>query len=184
LELHVIAYILVLYATRIATFKLMKIFRKQFIILFSVALLSNTLFAQQETSNDILVPPPEWTVQNHKDQLKLTLVIDSIQIGKKVQKINFQRTLNLSFESDYLQVKDDIYIKIFISRNQEYGKKFYSWKWDYLKKIGDKYKRLNIGYYAPMDFNQPIPTNGNEGQGTGDKGQPDYIMFYYRYRLE
>jgi len=162
----------------------MKIFKKQFIILFSVVLLSNTLFAQQETSNDILVPSPEWTVQNHKDQLKLTLIIDSIQIGKKVQKINFQQTLNLSFESDYLQVKDDIYIKIFTSRNQEYGKKFYSWKWDYLKKIGDKYKRLNIGYYAPMDFNQPIPTNDNEGQGTGDEGQPDYIMFYYRYRLE
>ncbi|MBX3256150.1 MAG: hypothetical protein KF862_18580 [Chitinophagaceae bacterium] len=130
------------------------------------------------------MPPAEWIVQSHKNNLKLTLIIDSIQVGKEVQKINFQRILDIDFESDYLQVKDDIYIKIFISRNQEYGKKFYSWKWDYLRKKGSKYSRINIGYYAPMDFNQPMPTNGDYGQGTGDEGQSDYLMFYYRYKLE
>jgi hypothetical protein len=130
------------------------------------------------------MPAPEWTVLSHKEQLKLTLIIDSIQIGTKVEKINFQRIMDINFESDYLQVKGDIYIKIFIARNQEYGKKFYSWKWDYLKKKGNGYERLDIGYYAPMDYNQPIPTNGNYGQGIGTEGQPDYLMFYYRYKLE
>jgi len=158
--------------------------RRQFILLFLILFMSNNIFAQQEDSKDLFVPPAEWTVQYHKENLKLILIIDSIQVGKKVQKLNFQRTLDISFESDYLQIKDDIYIKIFISRNQEYGKKFYSWKWDYLKKKGNKYNKLGIGYYAPMDYNQPIPTNGNYGQGIGTEGESDYLMFYYRFKLE
>lgn len=161
----------------------MIIFKRLFLLTLLITLIGNNIFAQQD-SEDILVPPPEWTVQTHKENLQLTLLIDSIQIGKKTHKINFQRTVNLNFETDYLQIKDDIHIKIFISRNQEYGKKFYSWKWDYFKKSGNRYSRLNIGYYDPMDFNQPIPENGNYGQGTGDEGQPDYLMFYYRYKLE
>lgn len=172
-----------LYAIQTSTFKLMITFRRRYLLTFFIVLISNNIFAQQD-SNDFFVPPKEWTVQSHKENLKLTLIIDSIQVGKKVHKINFQQTLNINFESDYLLIKDDIYIKIFISRNQEYGKKFYSWKWHYFKKAGNKYGRPNIGYYTPMDFNQPIPTNGNYGQGTGDEGQSDYLMFYYRYKLE
>jgi hypothetical protein len=164
--------------------KLMSIFPKLFILILSIALWNDQLSAQQQTSNDVSVPADEWTVPNHKDQLKLTLIIDSIQVGKKVEKLNFQRTLNLEFETDYLQIKGDIYIKIFISRNQEYGKKFYSWKWDYLKKKGDQYHKLDVGYYAPMYFDQPIPESGSEGQGLGIEGKSDYLMFYYRYKLE
>jgi len=51
--------------------------------------MSNNIFAQQDDSNDILMPPAEWTVQSHKENLKLTLIIDSMQVDKKVQKINF-----------------------------------------------------------------------------------------------
>ncbi|MFN8291202.1 MAG: hypothetical protein U0U70_13175 [Chitinophagaceae bacterium] len=157
--------------------------KRLFILTVLFVVICYNSFAQQG-ADEMFVPPAEWTVPAHKDNLKLTLIIDSIQLGTRVQKINFQRTININFESDYLQVKDDIYIKIFISRNQEYGKKFYSWKWDYLKKKGNKYSKLNIGYYSPLDFNQPLPENGNEGQGNGNEGQPDYLMFYYRYKLE
>ena len=112
--------------------------------------------AQEETSNDFLAPAVESVVGSHKEELKLTLIIDSVQIGTKGERLKFSRTLDISYESDYLQVIGDFYIKIFISRNQEYGKKFYSWKWEYLKKVGGKFKRLSIGYYAPMSFNQPM----------------------------
>ena len=163
----------------------MKILKKQFLILLlSIALFSNPLYAQQETSNGELAPPAQWTVQNHKDQLKLTLMMDSIQLGSKVHKINFQQSLTLSFESEYLKVKDDIYIRIFLARNQEYGKKFYSWKWDYLRKEGGKYNKMGSGQYAPIVYNQPITMDGSYGQGIGIEGESDYLMFYYRYRLE
>lgn len=158
--------------------------KRSFILLLLITLLINTVSAQEEESSELFVPPVEWTVPSHKENLKLTLVIDSIQLNKKVQKINFKQTLYISFESDYIQVKDDIYIKIFVARNQEYGKKFYSWKWDYLKKKGEKFTRLNIGYYAPINYNQPISTNGNDGQGIGTEGESDYLMFYYRYKVE
>ncbi len=173
-----------LYAIMISTIKAMTIYLRYFILSLFIVVLGNKLPAQQEGSNTVLVPPDEWTVKQHKEQLKLTLIIDSIQQGNKVEKINFKRTLDIAFESDYLQVNGDIYIKIFIARNQEYGKRFYSWKWDYLRKKGDKYSKLAIGYYAPMDYNQPIPTNGNYGQGIGTEGGSDYLMFYYRYKLE
>jgi hypothetical protein len=155
-----------------------------FILSLLIVALGNKLPAQQEGSNTVLIPPAEWTVQQHKEQLKLTLIVDSIQRGNKVEKLNFKRTLEISFESEYLQIKGEIYIKIFVARNQEYGKKFYSWKWDYLRKNGDKYNKLAVGYYAPMDYNQPIPTNGNYGHGIGTEGESDYLMFYYRYKLE
>ena len=162
----------------------MAILMRQLLLSFLIACFGKNLSAQQENSNNLLIPPAEWTVQSHKEQLKLTLIIDSIQLGNKVEKINFHRTLDISFETDYLQIKSDIYIKIFIVRNQEYGKKFYSWKWDYLRKKGNTYGRLGIGYYAPMDYNQPLPPNGNYGQGIGTEGETDYLMFYYRYKLE
>jgi hypothetical protein len=175
---------LALYAIMTLSIKPMTISLRQFILSLFIVGLGNKLSAQQEGANTVFVPPAEWTVKQHKEQLKLTLIIDSIQQGNKVEKINFKRTLDIAFESDYLQVKGDIYIKIFIARNQEYGKRFYSWKWDYLRKKGDKYNKLDIGYYAPMDYNQPIPTNGNYGQGIGTEGESDYLMFYYRYKLE
>jgi hypothetical protein len=157
---------------------------KQLLLLLIMSSLFKDVTAQEVNTNKILVPPPEWTVQAHKEQLKLTLIVDSVRIGKKVDKLNYDHTWDINFESDYLQLKDDLYIKIFIARNQEYGKKFYSWKWDYLRKRGANYNSLGIGYYAPMDYNQPIPTNGNYGQGIGNEGESDYLMFYYRYKLE
>lgn len=157
---------------------------RRLILLFLIVCFSNNIFAQQTSLTNELIPLAEWTVKSHKEQLRLTLIIDSIQLGNKVEKINFQRILDISFESDYLQVKGDIYIKIFISRNQEYGRKFYSWKWDYLRKTGDSYKRLGTGYYDPMEYDQPIAVNDNYGQGIGTEGESDYLMFYYRYKLE
>ena len=157
---------------------------RRLLLVILLALVAGELPAQEENSTNLLIPPPEWTVQSHKEQLRLTLFIDSIQIGGKVSKLNFQRTLNLSYESDYLQIKDDFYIKIFIARNQEYGKKFYSWKWAYLKRQGNNYGSLGINYYAPMNFGQPIANKGSYGQGIGYEGEADYLMYWYRYKLE
>ena len=92
---------------------------KQLVLLLIMFSLLKSVTAQEENSYKILVPPPEWTVSAHKEQLKLTLIIDSVRIGKKVDKLNYHRTWDINFESDYLQIKDDLYIKIFIARNQE-----------------------------------------------------------------
>lgn len=157
---------------------------KQILLLLATFFLLKTTTAQKEHSTKVLEPSPEWSVVTHKDQLKLTLIIDSVQIGNKVNKMNSHRTVELNFESDYIQIKDNLYLKIFVARNQEYGKKFYSWKWDYLKKTGNDYKSIGAGYYAPMEYNQPIPASGDYGQGIGIQGDSDYVMVYYRYKLE
>lgn len=146
--------------------------------------LIKTVDAQVDNADNELAPPPEWTVPAHKENLKLTLIIDSVQMGNKVEKKSIQHTLDISFESDYIQIKGNLYLRIFISRNQEYGKKFYSWKWSYLRKAGSSYNSLGGGYYGPMEYNQPIDSNRTYGQGIGIEGEADYIMIYYRYKLE
>ena len=155
-------------------------------LLISLLILLNVIAQNNDSSDEqkLLIPPPEWTVPFHKEHLKLTLFIDSVRIGSKTFRLDFHKTLNIDFESDYLQVRDDLFIKLFIARNQEYGKKFYSWKWDYLRKKGSEYHSLGIGYYSPMDFNQPLTAIGDYGQGIGNEGESDYLMLYFRYRLE
>ena len=157
---------------------------KQFLLVIIVICLLKPVSAQEESANKILTPAREWTVSMHKEQLKLTLIIDSVIVGNKVEKMNLQRTFNINFESDYLQVKDNIYIKIFIARNQEYGKKFYSWKWDYLRKSDGNYISLGNSFYDPMNYNQPMVTSGSYGQGIGTEGESNYLMLYYRYKIE
>lgn len=157
---------------------------KQFLLVIIVICLLKSASAQEESANKILIPPPEWTVSMHKEQLKLTLIIDSIIVASKVEKMNLQRTFNINFESDYLQIIENLYIKIFIARNQEYGKKFYSWKWDYLRKNDGNYISLGNSFYDPMVYNQPMITSGSYGQGIGTEGQSNYLMVYYRYKIE
>jgi hypothetical protein len=147
------------------------------LILFSTL---NSVAAQENT----LGPFKEYTVSAHKEQLKLTLLIDSIQIGNKVEKLNLRLKLDINYESDYLQIADNYYVKIFFGRNQEYGKKFYTWRWDYLQKKGKNYNLLGASSYTGIEFNQPISTCGRYGQGMGTEGASDYLMFYYRYILE
>lgn len=159
-------------------------FMKRSAILIIVCCLLNSVKAQEQNANTALGPGPAYTVQAHKEQLRLTIMIDSVHIANKTEKLNFQRTLDISFESDYLQIKDDIHIKIFIARNQEYGKKFYSWKWEYLKKTGESYTSLGAGYYEPVRYNRPLATNTTYGQGIGNEGESGHLMFYYRYKLE
>ena len=149
--------------------------------------ISNLVKGQTERSEnefEILKPPQTSIVLQHKDNLKLTLIVDSIIVGKKKIKLNFKTTLQLSSESDYIQVKDSLYIKIFIARTQEYGNKFYMWKWDFLKKRADNFHSQGVSQYETMDFNGNIDPNGSYGHGVGIEGTKDYIMYYYRYRLE
>jgi hypothetical protein len=127
----------------------------------------------------------EQAVSEHKQMLHLTLVIDSVVIGSKTYTPGTKYDLNFEFESDYLKIRDDVYIKIFVARNQEYGSKFYSWKWDYLKKKPSGFTRLGNNFYDAMEFNSAIGLNSpSQAQGIGYEGKPDYYMFYYRYKLE
>jgi hypothetical protein len=133
---------------------------------------------------EIIKPPPTAVVPLHKDNLKLTLIVDSIFIGQKKIIPNFRITITLSFESEYIQVKDNLYLKIFIARNQEYGQKFYTWKWDFLTKKGGQFYSQGISSYETMDFNGSLDINTSQGHGVGLEDTPDYVMYYYRYKLE
>jgi hypothetical protein len=93
-------------------------------------------------------------------------------------------TIPISFESDYIQVKDNLYLKLFIARNQEYGAKFYSWKWDFLSKKNGQFYSQGISQYETMDFNGSLDINTSQGHGVGLEDTPEYVMYYYRYKLE
>ena len=136
------------------------------------------------TEFEIIKPPPTAVVPQHKDNLKLTLIIDSIFTGQKKIIPNFRITTTLAFESDFIQVKDNLYLKIFIARNQEYGVKFYTWKWDFLTKKGGQYYSQGISSYETMDFNGSLDINTSQGHGVGLEETPEFVMYYYRYKLE
>lgn len=157
---------------------------KQFLLVLTTFLLLKSVTAQIVTESYLPVPLAERTVPKHKKQLKLTLQIDSVRTGNIVRKMNTQHTYDINYESDYIQINDSLHIKIFIARNQEYGKKFYSWKWDYLKKTGSNYNSLGSSFYYALDYNQPISEYSSHGQGLNAEGDPDYLMIYYRYKLE
>lgn len=162
------------------------------LIVFSVFLLAiiNSPKAQTTENYDeyseqpVVMPPSTCVVTAHKDNLKLTLTIDSIDIGSKTIRTNFSKTIIIGFESDYLKINDSLYIKIFIARNQEYGKKFYTWNWDYLKKRGSKFFSMGKNYYSELEYGRIVPDHGNIEQGQGTYGTPDYIMYHYQYRIE
>ena len=120
-----------------------------------------------------------------KDKLHLTFIIDSVVIGTKTYKLGTKYDLDLEYESDYLQVKDNFYLKIFIARNQEYGSKFYSWKWDYINKLNTGFHTMQTSNSSAMDFNSDARLKGSpNGQGIGVEGESYYYMIWYRYKLE
>ena len=67
----------------------------------------------------------EGNVRHHKRKVKLTFVVDSLIISNKSFSFKRKWSSRVRFETDYLNVYDDIFIKIFIARNAEYNKKFY-----------------------------------------------------------
>src|SRR4051812_9702506 len=107
-----------------------------FILSLSLCVLKaqDTSFNDEPSEFEIIKPRSSSVVKQHRDILQLTLMIDSVEIQNKTIRPNFKKTFKIGFESDFIKVNDSLYIKIFIARNQEYGSKFYTWKWDYLKK--------------------------------------------------
>lgn len=144
----------------------------------------DTTSIKEPTEFEIIKPSASVIVNQHKDNLQLTLIIDSIQIEDRTIRPNFKKTIRISYESDYIQVNDSLYIKIFIARNQEYGSKFYSWKWDYLKKRKSGFVSQGISSYEQMDFNGSLDANKGMGHGVGIEGARGFIMYYYRYKIE
>lgn len=163
------------------------------ILISSILLLLLTIGLKAQTTEEdydaysehpVLMPCPTCIVLAHKDRLKLTLTIDSVEFSDKTIKTNFNKTIIIGFESDYLRINDSLYIKVFIARNQEYDKKFYSWDWDYLKKRGTQFFSMGKGYYDEMEYGNTVPAKGNFGRGLGTYGTPGYIIYHYHYRLE
>ncbi len=155
------------------------------LLLFPTLVLSATAYSQTETSTTIVTTQTtSSSVQFHKDSLQLTLFIDKIVVGKKILTPKIQITIPMTYESDYVKITDELSIKIFISRHQEYGKKFYAWKWDYLRKRGDRLVSEGQSQYEAINFNEPLTQLGAFAHGIGVEGTPDYLMYYYRYKLD
>lgn len=156
---------------------------KLFFLFFVFLFISNSnLSAQDEELSSL---GKEYIVNEHKKLLHMVLLIDSVIIGKKSHKLNVKHDLNLEFESEVLQIKDDLFIKVFIGRTQEYGSKFYSWRWDFLRKKQGSFTRAGSSIYSPVRYGKSKPDYlGREGVGVGEEGEPDYFMIYYRYTLE
>ena len=60
--------------------------------------------------------------------------------------------------------------KVFIATNQEYGKKFYTWNWNYLKKRGSQFVSMGKNNYTEMEYGHMVPEHENFGQGLGTFG--------------
>jgi hypothetical protein len=163
----------------------MKIFLT-FVLSFSFWVLKgqDTTFIDAPIEFEIIKPRPSAVVKQHKENLQLTLIIDSIRIENRTILPNFKKTFEIGFESNFIRVNDSLYIKIFIARNLEYGSKFYTWKWDYLKKRGSQFYSQGMSLYEVMDINGPLDIYGAQGHGIGIENEPGYIMYYYRYRLK
>ena len=157
------------------------IFFFSFFVIISINTQGQTEIADTGRNESI---PASAVVQAHKDNLKLTLIIDSFSVGEKTIIPHFRAIIPISFESDYIQIKDSFYLKIFLIRNQEYGKKFYSWKWNYLRKRQNHFISYGYSEYVIMDYNKSISQDGSNGMGIGISGTDEYLMYYYRYKLE
>jgi hypothetical protein len=127
----------------------------------------------------------DYNVNEFKDSLLLTLTIDSILFSYESQKVKLIYKLTIAHESPLLKLNDSISIKIFIARNYEYGKKFYTMKWDYFKNNGSCDKFIQSSNYDKIKFGTIDKNNsGDYGQGIGAMGEDIYTMIYYRYKLE
>ena len=142
-------------------------------------------FGQNEVSESTNKVYKEFPVKRHKRKLELTLIIDSIKIADKTFKANTLTTEKVKYETGYIKINDSLFIKVFISRNEEYGKKFYSWKWDYLKKGIAAYQKLGSSFYSPIFYKSDYYFEvGGMGQGIGIEGSSGYLMIYYKYKLK
>ncbi len=142
----------------------------------------NTTEVFDEITSEI---PKEVILKRHKKIIKLTFIVDSLIISNRSFSLMKPWSDKIRFETDFLHLHENVYIKIFISRNEEYNKKFYSWKWDYYMKEGLNFKNMGSSIYAPISYKSDYHfTIKGMGQGIGTPGTQDYIMIYYRYRVE
>lgn len=127
-------------------------------------------------------PPP---IYHFADTIRLQLYFDRIVEELETTVLNKKVELAISNESDYIHIYDSIYIKVFIARGQEYGKKMYLWRWDYFRKSENNFNRIGYQYYSRLPFNTNDYLNIPEyGQGLGTEGNPGYLMIYFRFKAE
>ena len=157
----------------------------------------NDLFSQVETSEyidsnyakamqDVTHTRDGKEVIEFKDSLHLILKVDKITLGEQEYPINKLFEKNINYETGEIKLTDQLSIRIYVSRNQEEGEKFYSWNWAYyrhgrvIKQIGTSgYHRMNYGTDYQLNFSPSC-----ESQGIGVEKTPDFILICYRYKIE
>ena len=96
-------------------------------LIFGILLIGTSgVFCQDAKGMQVVedfVIPATSIVDQHKEMVNFTLIIDSVGRGDKIYKMSWKRDMKIRGESEYLNVANDIYLKIFLVRNEEYGKK-------------------------------------------------------------
>jgi hypothetical protein len=134
---------------------------------------------EDTATNGFQYPQP---IAYFADTVHIQLYFDKIE-ERNTTLLHNSVSFSITNESDYIQVHDSIYIKVFIARGQEYGRKIYLWRWDYYKKSGTEYRLIGNSIYWKFDFNTDFYLSQQDiSQGSGHKGDPNYLMIYYRFK--
>lgn len=161
---------------------------KFILFLFFLMIATSGAFCQDAKGMPVVerfVVPLSAVVNQHKAVLNLTLIIDSVQRGTKIFKTSWKRELTIRNETEYLNVTNDIYLKIFLVRNEEYGNKFYSWKWDLHRKDGSNFFLLADGGYEIVDVGTDYFSPGNSYSRSSEGEKPeDTLAIYCRYKFD
>ncbi|HYV93692.1 MAG TPA: hypothetical protein VE978_18095 [Chitinophagales bacterium] len=127
----------------------------------------------------------KYNVKKFKNHITLVLFIDSIEYSNFTDTKVLSYTIPIVNESNILKLNDSLFFKVFVSRNYKYGQKYYSWNWDYFRKTGKCLQFIQDSGDTNLYYNSSTTlTQGGSGQGIGSKGEADYFMIYYRYKIE
>ncbi len=123
-----------------------------------------------------------YSVKKFKSNITLELKIDSLVYSSYTKTIPTSFKLKIENESDLLRLDDSLFIKLFLLRNVKYGQKYYSFQWDYFKKTDKCIEFIQSSSAYNLYFNSEISPAGS-AMGIGTKGDSNYFLIYFRYRI-
>lgn len=131
---------------------------KKHLLLFAIIISSINAYAQID-DNEVCDYYQIPSVDEFKSNLQLNIEITEISIGKKIEKIDFQYSEEMSDESSVIVVRKDIAIRISIGRVIENGNRYYIYNMKIFKRTKDCWEDTNPHPYWKK-FNLGKLTNG------------------------
>ena len=120
------------------------------------------------------------SVKEFKDNLKLTIEVKKLTIGKITHIINFLHTETIQSESSLIQFNDSVAVKISVARAVDFKNKKYLYKLDLFEKKDNCWRPKNTYNY----FNEFHLGTISSGSGSGIEGTIDYLFFNGVLKIE